>query len=654
VTADCLKLTSYFGERHRTGGRFTADALIELYGRHEIAASILLRGTEGFGLKHHLRTDRSLTLSEDLPLIAIAVDTRSRIERVLAPTVQLNRTGLVTLERARLLTDVTGPGWSAEDDEAAKLTIYLGRQERVGRVPAFIAVCDLLHRRGIDGATALLGVDGTAHGRRERAAFFSRNAEVPMMVIAVGSGERIASILPELGTLLQRPLLTLERVRICKRDGLLLATPPELPGADDHGMALWHKLMVYTSEAVQCHGEPIHRAIVRRLRSAGLSGATTQRGIWGFHGDHPPHGDRLLQLGRHVPAVTIVIDTPERISAAFSVIDELTSERGLVTSETLPALRASAGDRRRGGTRLATHHLPPTPDPLSSGRSGWVGEPGRALAELRGDRFGLVRAADEGADLLLLGGEARLQVHPARQVQQPLSRPDGIGAAAGDDAGQFQRGLARVGIDLGRQAQRHGLLAAHDAPGEGQFLGDVPADELGQHLAAGHVWHQAPPDLHHRQPRVRRDDADVGAERDLQAAAQRIAGHGRDDRNGDLRPDVRGPLSGGPGRPGARRQVDQGAEPLAVAHRGERAEVQARAEVRPLAGQHDRADTWFGLEPLTRRDQAGEHRPVQGIALVRPGQPDIGHPAGDLHCDALFGHHRSLAFVWLCRLTRAG
>jgi PII-like signaling protein len=63
VSVDCIKLTSYFGERHRTGGRFVADALIDLYGRHEIAASILLRGTEGFGLMHHLRTDRSLTLS---------------------------------------------------------------------------------------------------------------------------------------------------------------------------------------------------------------------------------------------------------------------------------------------------------------------------------------------------------------------------------------------------------------------------------------------------------------------------------------------------------------------------------------------------------------------------------------------------------------
>jgi PII-like signaling protein len=241
--------------------------------------------------------------------------------------------------------------------ETAKLTVYLGRQVRAGRVPAFVALCDLLYRSGIDGATALLGVDGTAHGRRERAAFFSRNAEVPMMVIAVGPGDKIAGVLPELGALLRNPLVTLERIRVCKRDGQLLATPQALPGTDEHGMALWQKLMVYTSEATRHHGQPIHRAIVRRLRSAGISGATTQRGIWGFHGDHAPHGDRLLQLGRHVPAVTIVIDTPERMPAAFSVIDELTCERGLVTSETIPAMRASAGDRHRGGTRLASHHL---------------------------------------------------------------------------------------------------------------------------------------------------------------------------------------------------------------------------------------------------------------------------------------------------------
>jgi PII-like signaling protein len=341
VNEDCLKLTSYFGERQRTSEGFAADALLGLYGQHQIATSILLRGTEGFGPKQHLRTDRSLTLSEDLPLIAVAVDARPHIEAVLSEAVRVTGSGLVTLERARILTGDIGPVVLPGDlREATKLTIYLGRTERVYRVPAFVAVCDLLHRRGIAGATVLLGVDGTAHGKRERAAFFSRNAEVPMMVISVGSGDQIGRVLPELAALLHRPSLTLEGVRVCKRDGERLASPTAVAGEEEHGMSPWHKLMVYTSEAALHDGEPIHRAIVRRLRGAGISGATTQRGIWGFHGDHAPHGDRLLQLGRHVPAVTVVIDTPERIVTAFLIIDELTSEQGLVTSETVPAIRA--------------------------------------------------------------------------------------------------------------------------------------------------------------------------------------------------------------------------------------------------------------------------------------------------------------------------
>jgi PII-like signaling protein len=346
VNEDCLKLTSYFGERQRNQGRFAADALLDLYGRAEVATSILLRGTEGFGAKHRLRTDRSLSLSEDLPLVAVAIDARPVIEPLYDEARRLTGAGLVTLESARLLT--AGPGGTGIEPvteltpgpsgDAMKLTVYLGRAERAYRVPAFAAVCDLLHRRGVAGATALLGVDGTALGERRRAAFFRRNADVPMMVMAVGPAERITRVLPELGGLLRRPLLTLERVRVCKRDGRRLGSPADLPGADAAGRPLWHKLMIYTSEAALHEGQPVHRAIVRRLRAAGTGGATTLRGIWGFHGDHAPHGDKLLQAGRRVPAVTTVIDTPERIAAAFAIVDELTASRGLVSCETLPAV----------------------------------------------------------------------------------------------------------------------------------------------------------------------------------------------------------------------------------------------------------------------------------------------------------------------------
>jgi PII-like signaling protein len=358
VNEDCLKLTTYFGERDRSGGRLLADELLDIYGHHRAAVSILLRGSEGFGRLHHRHTDRLLSLSEDLPVVSIAVDRRERVESLLEQVLQVKRRGLVTLERARILTGDLGEVRLPDRlGEATKLTVYIGRYERAGGRPAFVAVTELLRRRGIAGATVLLGVDGTRRGRRTRAKFFGRNAEVPTMIIAVGPGDRIAAALPELGRLLDDPLITLERVRVCKRDGQLLAWPHSLPDADERGLAIWQKLMVYTSQAATHEGRPLSLEIVRRLRHSDLAGATSLRGVWGFHGEHPPHGDKLLQLRRHVPVVTITVDTPPRSARAFAIVDELTSEHGLVTSEMVPAVAALGESEQRGGLRLARHEF---------------------------------------------------------------------------------------------------------------------------------------------------------------------------------------------------------------------------------------------------------------------------------------------------------
>ncbi|HEY5262332.1 MAG TPA: DUF190 domain-containing protein [Solirubrobacteraceae bacterium] len=144
---------------------------------------------------------------------------------------------------------------------------------------------------------------------------------------------------------------------MCKRDGQLLATPHELPGTDEHGLALWQKLMIYTSQAATPDGRPLNLQIIRRLRESDAAGATSIRGIWGFHGDHAPHGDRFFQLRRRVPVVTIVIDTPARIARSFQIVDELTSEHGLVTSEMVPAMTAIGEAESRGGLRLAKHEF---------------------------------------------------------------------------------------------------------------------------------------------------------------------------------------------------------------------------------------------------------------------------------------------------------
>ncbi len=354
MNSSWLKLTVYFGESDRVDGQLLSDVLIDLFERHGLHAAMLMRGVEGFGIKHALRSDRFLTLSEDLPLVAVAIDERARIEAMLPEVAALVDEGLMTLERVRLLQGTLEAVSLPEDAlEATKLTIYMGRDERTGRRPAFAAVVDHLRGHGLSGAMVLLGVDGMAHGRRERARFFSRNDAVPLMIICVGSSELIARGLPGLAGLLADPILTVERVRVCKRGGVLLSEPRVLPERDDAGLGVWQKLTVYASEHSR-HGEhPLYIELIRRLREGGGRGATSVRGIWGFSDDGPPHGDQLFSVRRRVPVLTTIVDRPERIRSCFGIVDEVTDEAGLVTSEMVPALRAVAHQRRFGGLRLA-------------------------------------------------------------------------------------------------------------------------------------------------------------------------------------------------------------------------------------------------------------------------------------------------------------
>jgi PII-like signaling protein len=160
------------------------------------------------------------------------------------------------------------------------------------------------------------------------------------MVMAVGDAPSLRVAVKRLEAALPEPLLTVESVRVCKRDGQLHETPHDVSATDEQGKQALQKLTIVTSEAARHENRSLYLELVRGLRSAGAAGATSLRGIWGFHGDHPPHGDRLLALRRHVPVVTVAIDTPERIASLFAIADEITQERGLVTSELVPAASA--------------------------------------------------------------------------------------------------------------------------------------------------------------------------------------------------------------------------------------------------------------------------------------------------------------------------
>jgi len=351
--AEGLKLSVYLGERDRAGRALLAERLLELCASGGVRAAALLRGVEGFGLAHRLQTDRLLTLSEDLPVLLVAIDAPAPVQALLDRVREVSRHGVITLERVWLLEGADAQLPHTHAEEQLKLTLLTRGAERASGRPAHVAAVQELHARGLAGASVLRGVDGVAGGARRRARMLSRNTEVPSVIDALGEREQLAGAVPALGALLRQPLVAVERARVCKREGRLLADPAEHPRRDSGGLHYWQKLVVHSDEHDRHAGAPLHSELVRRLRRAGAAGATTLRAQWGYAGERTPHGEPLLALRRQAPLMTVLLDTPQNMLRWFAIVDELTSETGLVTSEIVPALRAAASGVEHGGLRLA-------------------------------------------------------------------------------------------------------------------------------------------------------------------------------------------------------------------------------------------------------------------------------------------------------------
>lgn len=333
--AQALKLTVYLNESLRSGRELACDRLMALFQRAEVRTSILLRGIEGFGAHHRLHADRFENASLNQPLVAVAVDAPERVEALLEPVHALIRSGLVTTEKAWLLDPERPTGELPQlAHEAVRLTIYCGRGERAGGTLAHRAITAHLQAAGLDGATVFLGVDGTVLGRRRRARFFSANVQVPAMILAVGSRRQVQNSLAGIHRLMAGPIVTVEGIRVCKRDGEPISMPPAAPA----GGVFARKLMVWAAGDTHAGGEALHYALVDSLRRAGAPGATSLRGVWGYRGGRAAHGDTVRKLRRSSPVVTVTIDHRGG-DDDWRLVDRLTTAAGLVTAELVPAYR---------------------------------------------------------------------------------------------------------------------------------------------------------------------------------------------------------------------------------------------------------------------------------------------------------------------------
>jgi PII-like signaling protein len=337
MIADATRLSVYFGEGISAGPALASDALMASFAAHDLVTATLLRGIEGFGLNRRIHAERFPDVSTDLPLLAVALDTRERIDATLPDVDRTVSRGLVTLEPVRLATgaDVAAADFPTGSGQAAQLTVTCGAGERAGRRPAYRAVVELLRACGASGATVLPGVDGLLRGRRRRARLFATNASTPLTIVSVGAPDRLHAALAALAELLREPLVTLERIAELEHGGAL---PP--PPADASAPERWQAIHVFARRTDQADGRALHTELVRCLRENGAAGATTLLGDWGFGArDTRPYGDRLGRVLSHRPTCTAYIDRPDKVAEVWPSLDALIAGRGIATARLVPAYR---------------------------------------------------------------------------------------------------------------------------------------------------------------------------------------------------------------------------------------------------------------------------------------------------------------------------
>src|SRR5689334_25336162 len=73
----------HIGERDKYNGNPLYSEIVQLLRKKHYAGATVYRAIMGFGASSHIRTDRFLELSLDLPIVVECVETEERIEDVL-------------------------------------------------------------------------------------------------------------------------------------------------------------------------------------------------------------------------------------------------------------------------------------------------------------------------------------------------------------------------------------------------------------------------------------------------------------------------------------------------------------------------------------------------------------------------------------------
>jgi uncharacterized protein len=103
IDGPAVRLTVFVGEDDRWHHRPLYTEIVHRAHAAGLAGASVLRGIEGYGASSRIHTSRLLSLSEDLPIAVIIVDTEDKVRGFLPQLDELVHEGLVIVDPVEVI-----------------------------------------------------------------------------------------------------------------------------------------------------------------------------------------------------------------------------------------------------------------------------------------------------------------------------------------------------------------------------------------------------------------------------------------------------------------------------------------------------------------------------------------------------------------------
>ena len=215
---------------------------------------------------------------------------------------------------------------------AKKVTIFVNEDTQ----HHFGSQCDsiltfLLHK-GVSGATATRAMAGFgAHQVMHTTKVEVLTEHLPIRIEFIESAEKIDELMPTLYEMVTDGVIEVQDTQVVKVANKERSSPPKGPHTETRGTA--RLMRIYMGESDKWQGEHLYEAIVKRLRSMDIAGATVYRGILGYGVKGHTHKSGHLPFSHDLPVMISVVDSDEKLAKAVTEIESMMQDGIIVFSD---------------------------------------------------------------------------------------------------------------------------------------------------------------------------------------------------------------------------------------------------------------------------------------------------------------------------------